>query len=650
MTTGTGQDTAAADRVRYTNTYDVIIVGGGHAGCEAAMAAARMGMSTLLLTISIDQLAHMSCNPAIGGLAKGHLVREIDALGGIMAEAIDATGIQFRQLNTSKGPAVRSSRAQADMYHYKSWVRQRLESQEGLHIKQGMVEGFLADTAAGGVRLGGLYTQAGEEFLSRTVVVASGTFLNGLIHIGMTRYPAGRAGEFPAVSLSEALAEIGLTLGRLKTGTTPRLDAKTIDFSRTQRQPGDTVPRPFSFRTAAIEREQVPCWITRTNQATHRAISESLDRSPLYAGVIKGTGPRYCPSIEDKIVRFPDKTGHNVFLEPEGKQTREYYPNGVSTSLPIDTQIRMLRTIPGLEEVQIMRPGYAIEYDFVYPTQLGPELMVKSVPGLFLAGQINGTSGYEEAAAQGLVAGINAALRVRGEEPLVPGRDEAYTGVLIDDLVTKGVTEPYRLFTSRAEHRLVLREDNADWRLMETGHRLGLITDAEVEKLREKKRLVAEETQRLRVRRVTVDLGRGMPRVGTTLEQALSNASISYADLVRCDPEHTTVTRAGVAEQVEVQVKYRGYIERQRSMIRKVQALEGLPIPENLDYRQLKALSKEVTARLEEVRPRNLGQASRIPGVTPAAVSALMVYLRGLAPGGSEQGREAGPAGSGSGS
>jgi tRNA uridine 5-carboxymethylaminomethyl modification enzyme len=491
-----------------------------------------------------------------------------------------------------------------------------------------MVEGFLVEEGTGSRRVGGVHTQAGEEFLSQCVVVASGTFLNGLIHIGMTNYPAGRAGEFPSVGLSGALEALDLQMGRLKTGTTPRLDAKTIDFDKCQAQFGDEVPQPFSFRTREIDRPQVPCWITRTNQATHDAIRGGLDRSPLYGGVIKGVGPRYCPSIEDKIVRFPDKTGHHVFLEPEGLHTREYYPNGVSTSLPIDIQIRMLRTIPGLEEVQIMRPGYAIEYDFVNPTQLGSDLMVRMVEGLYLAGQINGTSGYEEAAAQGLLAGVNAALRVKGEPPLTLGRDEAYMGVLVDDLVTKGVTEPYRLFTSRAEYRLMLREDNADLRLMEKGYRVGLITDDEVVQLREKARMIEIGLDEVRNHRVTLSLANGPPK-GTSLAQVLKQPEVAYGDLVNFDQGFVPIREDEAARQVEIQIKYEGYIARQMTMVGKMARLESMAIPADLDYSSLLSLSREVRDRLEDVRPANLGQASRMPGVTPAAVSALMIYIKG---------------------
>ena len=614
-------------RFRDPTFYDVIVIGAGHAGCEAAWASSRMGLTTLLLTISIDQVAHMSCNPAIGGIAKGHLVKEIDALGGLMAMAIDATGIQFRRLNTKKGPAVRSSRAQADMYLYKTWVRETLEAQDRLHIKQGLVEGFLTDDANGSKRIAGVFTQAGEEYLSDSVVVASGTFLGGMVHVGDTMYPAGRAGEPPAVSLSQSLSGLGLEMGRLMTCTTPRLDAKTIDFRQTRIQPGDPDPRPFSFRTTRIDRDQVPCWITRSNEDTQEIIRKSLHRSPMISGIMKGVPPRYCPSIEDKVRHFPDRTNHQIFLEPEGVHTREIYANGFFTGLPVDVQIRMLRTLPGLEEVQIMRPGYAIEYDFVHPVQLGSDLMLKKVPGLFLAGQINGTSGYEEAAAQGMIAGVNAALRARGEGPLVLRRDEAYIGVLVDDLVTKGVTEPYRLFTSRAEHRLHLREDNADLRLMEKGRTLGLITEGEVARLREKVRMIESGMAELEKRKVTVDLGEA-PKRGTTLKQALRQPEVSYGELAGLNPDFKPVDDTGAAEQIEIQVKYEGYLERQEAMVEKVRRLDALSIPEDLDYTALGALSREVKDRLAQVRPANLGQASRIPGVTPAAVSALMIYIK----------------------
>lgn len=621
------EKTPESQRFRDPTRYDVIVIGAGHAGCEAARASARMGMKTLLLTISIDQIAHMSCNPAIGGIAKGHLVKEIDALGGIMALAIDSTGIQFRRLNTKKGPAVRSSRAQADMYAYKDWIRENLESQEHLHIKQGLAEGFLLEEGNGARKIGGIFTQAGEEYIASAVVLASGTFLGGVVHLGETKYHAGRSGEPPANNLSTALAKLGLRMGRLMTCTTPRLDAKTIDFDKMQPQPGDAVPRPFSFRTEKIDRPQINCWITRTDTLTQAVIQENLHRSPMISGVMRGIPPRYCPSIEDKVRHFPERTNHQLFMEPEGARTREIYANGLFTGLPVDIQIQMLQTITGLEEVQIMRPGYAIEYDFVHPTQLGPDLMLRAVPGLFLAGQINGTSGYEEAAAQGILAGINAALTTRGEPPLTLRRDEAYIGVLVDDLVTKGVTEPYRVFTSRAEHRLLLREDNADLRLMEKGHKVGLISDDEIHQLREKDRLVREGLTELEKHRVMIDLTRG-PKRGVSLHSALCRSDVFYEDLTRLDPGFVPVQREDVAEQIEIQAKYRGYIARQEAMVEKFRRLDSMIIPEDLDYYALRALSREIKDRLSEVRPGNLGQASRIPGVTPAAVSALMIYLK----------------------
>jgi tRNA uridine 5-carboxymethylaminomethyl modification enzyme len=608
---------------------DVIVVGAGHAGCEAASATARMGLSTLLLTLSIDQIAHMSCNPAIGGVGKGQLVREIDALGGLMAKAIDATGIQFRRLNGARGPAVRSSRAQADRHLYKGWMRERLEGTDRLHIRQGMVESFLLDEGPKGRRIAGVRTQTGEEHRALAVVVAAGTFLRGLMHIGLVCSPGGREGEFPAEALSGALSGLGLTLGRLKTGTCPRLDARSIDLTGLARQEGDAEPVPFSFSTGRLERPDLPCWVTRTTAETHRVIREGLDRSPLYTGVISGVGPRYCPSIEDKVHRFPDRASHLVFLEPEGLSTREIYPNGLSTSLPVDVQLAFLRTIPGLEKVEIMRPGYAIEYDFVLPTQLSRALMVKSVPGLFLAGQINGTSGYEEAAAQGLLAGVNAARFVRGESPVTLRRDQAYIGVMVDDLVTQGTAEPYRVFTSRAEHRLLLREDNADLRLRETGFSLGLATSEEAERTREKARQAREGREELERHRVTVDLGEGFPRRGTPLLTALRQSQVVYSDLARLSPGFPPVARPDAAEQIEIEVKYEGYVRRQEALVERMTHLENRPIPADLDYAGLAALSLEIRDKLAAVRPETLGQAARVPGVTPAAVSALMVYLRG---------------------
>src|SRR5512145_1693284 len=478
----------------YQKEYDVVVVGDGHAGIEASLAAARMGCATLLLTINADAIGLMSCNPAIGGLAKGHLVREIDALGGEMAKAIDATGIQFRRLNTSKGPAVRSSRAQADKQLYRLRMKKVLEETEGLDIKQAMVDAVFAE---GGVARG-VDTNLGVRFRGKTVILCTGTFLKGLVHIGLVNFPAGRAGDFPAMKLSDSLRELGFSVGRLKTGTTPRLDGKTIDFSRTTRQEGDGDPVPFSFENKKIARPQVPCYMTWTNAATHEAIRSGLSRSPLYSGVIRGIGPRYCPSIEDKVVRFPEKERHQVFLEPEGLRTAEYYPNGVSTSLPYDIQVKMLQTIPGLERAEIVRPGYAIEYDFVDPVQLRPSLETRIVENLFHAGQINGTSGYEEAAAQGLLAGINAARKVRGEAGWSPRRDEAYLGVLVDDLITRGVSEPYRMFTSRAEYRLSLREDNADLRLTEQGRELGLVDDVRWQRFESKREAIVREQERLK--------------------------------------------------------------------------------------------------------------------------------------------------------
>lgn len=616
----------------YPNEYDVVVVGGGHAGCEAALAAARMGCRTLLLTINADAIGLMSCNPAIGGLAKGHLVREIDALGGEMARNIDATGIQFRQLNTSKGPAVRSSRAQADKQLYRLRMKRVLESAYGLDVKQAMVDAILTE----GGKAVGVETNLKVRYRGRAVVLCTGTFLKGLVHIGMVNFPAGRAGDFPAEKLSDSLRALGLSVGRLKTGTTPRLDGKTIDFSRTIRQDFDPEPVPFSFGNSRIDRPQVPCYMTYTNAATHEAIRSGLSRSPLYSGVIQGIGPRYCPSIEDKVVRFSEKERHQVFLEPEGLRTAEYYPNGVSTSLPYDIQVKMLRTIPGLEQVEIVRPGYAIEYDFVDPVQLHPSLETKIVENLFHAGQINGTSGYEEAAAQGIIAGINAARKVQGKPPVVLGRADAYIGVLIDDLVTKGAREPYRMFTSRAEYRLLLREDNADLRLSETGYRVGLLSEDRYREFLRKREGLSDFLRCLGERRVTPghpvcraaeEAGGGAVRPGITYAELLRRPEVSMAMLISCD-EGLYGVEPDVAQQAEIAVKYEGYIRRQEEEAEKLLKYEELRFPSDFPFESVYGLSTEVRDKLVRVRPGSIGQARRIPGVTPAAVALLLVSLK----------------------
>jgi len=616
----------------YPKEYDVIVVGGGHAGCEASLAAARMGCSTLLLTINADAIALMSCNPAIGGLAKGHLVREIDALGGEMGRNIDATGIQFRQLNTSKGPAVRSSRAQADKQLYRLRMKKALEATYGLDVKQAIVDAVVVD----GDAAVGVETNLEVRYRGKTVVLCPGTFLKGLVHVGMVSYPAGRAGDFPSMHLSDSLRRLGFSVGRLKTGTTPRLDAKTIDFSKTVRQEGDDRPVPFSFGTEAIRRPQLPCFLTYTNAATHEAIRSGLSRSPLYSGIIKGIGPRYCPSIEDKVVRFSGKERHQVFLEPEGLKTAEYYPNGVSTSLPYDIQLKMLRSIPGLESVEIVRPGYAIEYDFVDPVQLHPSLETKLVKNLFHAGQINGTSGYEEAGAQGVVAGINAALRVSGEPPMVLSRADAYIGVLIDDLTTKGALEPYRMFTSRAEYRLLLREDNADLRLSDTGRRVGLLPEERYRRFLAKREGIDAFRKRLEEGRVGAghplcgaveQAGDALLRPGITYAEALRRPGVTGAMLLACDPELRGATREAV-EQAELTIKYEGYIRRQEDEARNMKKYEEMRFPSTFPFETVPGLSAEVRDKLVRVRPDSIGQAQRIPGVTPAAVALLLVVLR----------------------
>jgi len=617
----------------YPKSNQVIVIGAGHAGCEAALSAARMGCKTLVLTANIDTIGLMSCNPSIGGIGKGHLVKEIDALGGEMGKAADATAIQFRRLNTKKGPAVQATRIQADRQAYKLYMRKALESEKNIDIKQRMVEGFLAQ----GGRVVGIKTTLGEHFLADAVIVTPGTFPNGLIHIGLTKISAGRAGEAPSLGISDSFEHLGFKVGRLKTGTPPRLDGRTIKWEVLEAQNGDENPVPFSFSNERIEREQLPCYITYTNAKTHEVIRNNLHKSPLYSGHIKGIGPRYCPSIEDKVVKFADKERHQIFLEPEGLDTYEIYPNGISTSLPLDVQCDIVRTMNGLEDAEIMRPGYAIEYDFVDPTQLKSTLETKLVSNLFFAGQINGTTGYEEAASQGLMAGINAALQVRGEEPLILDRSEAYVGILIDDLVTKGVDEPYRMFTSRAEYRLILREDNADLRLREKGFRIGLVKDKDYEKYIEKKKRIEIELSRLENTRVfpTKGVNETLEQLGSsplkkpqTLKELLRRPEITYRELSYIDPHSSSLINSDITAQIGMEIKYEGYIQRQIEQVDKFKKIEHLKIPNDFLYENIPGLSKEVVQKLSRIRPFSLGQASRISGITPAAISVLMVYLR----------------------
>jgi tRNA uridine 5-carboxymethylaminomethyl modification enzyme len=618
--------------VVYEKHYDIIVVGAGHAGCEAALAGARMGHSTLMFSINLDAIALMSCNPAIGGLAKGHLVKEIDALGGEMGKNIDATGIQFRTLNTRKGPAVRASRAQADKQMYRIRMKYVMEHTENLSLKQAEVTSLYVED---GVVLG-VNTREGVRYRAKTVILTTGTFLRGLIHVGLTSYAGGRAGDLPSVGLSDSLEKLGFEIGRLKTGTPARLDARTINFGKLEPQYGDEPPIPFSFSTERIDQPQMPCHIAYTNERTHEIIRQNLDRSPLYGGLIEGVGPRYCPSIEDKVVRFPEKNRHQSFIEPEGRDTVEVYPSGLSTSLPIDVQIALYRSIEGLDTVEIMRPAYAIEYDYVDPIQIHGSLETKKVKNLYHAGQINGTSGYEEAAAQGLMAGINAALRVQGKEPLVLGRGDAYIGVLIDDLVTMGTKEPYRMFTSRAEYRLLLREDNADQRLREKGYAVGLVRDDEYRAFQQKMDKIQEELLRLREKRITSsetdasflkEYNLQDLQNAVTYEQLLKRPEFTYHDLLRIDAHGETIDPV-VREQVEIQIKYQGYIDRQLQQIERGDKLETTRIPVDFDYAAVSGFSIEAREKLMRFRPDTLGQASRISGITPAAISILAIVLK----------------------
>lgn len=619
--------------ITYPKSHQIIVIGAGHAGCEAVLSAARIGCRTLMLTANIDTIGLMSCNPSIGGIGKGHLVKEIDALGGEMGKAADHSAIQFRRLNTRKGAAVQATRIQADRQSYRSYMKKILESEKNIDIKQRMVESFITK----GDSVVGVKTGLGEEFFADAVIVTPGTFPNGLIHIGLNRISSGRAGESAAKGISNSFESLGFKVGRLKTGTPPRFDGRTIRWEATEIQRGDENPIPFSFSNDTIHREQQPCYITYTNSKTHEVIRNNIDKSPLFSGQIKGVGPRYCPSIEDKIVKFPDKDRHQVFLEPDGANTYEIYPNGMSTSLPLEVQYELARTIDGLERVEIMRPGYAVEYDYLEPTQLKPTLESKLINNIYFAGQINGTTGYEEAASQGFVAGVNAALKVRGKPPFILDRSQAYIGILIDDLVTKGVDEPYRMFTSRAEYRLILREDNADLRLREIGNAIGLVSDEDCARSKSRGKSIEKELERLentkvmpskKINEILAGLSSPAMKKPQSLKELLRRPDFSYEKLNCLDPGFAYTEIAPVVSQVELEVKYEGYIKRQAEQIEKFKRLESIKIPEGFAYSNIPGLSKEIVQKLSSVKPNTLGQATRVSGITPAAISVLMVYLK----------------------